>query len=359
MERAQHNDSRVSTPELFSRKGVDVPRKRLIRTRCLQAGKTLPLVVQPVADGVNLVAWAEDNRGDVETLLLKHGGILFRNFTLNGVEEFETLIGVLSGDLMEYQDRATPRSQVQGRIYTATDYPPDYEIFLHNEGSFANEWPLRIFFYCATAPRRGGETPIADVRKVYKRIHPRIRERFKQRGILYIRNFGKGLGLPWQTVFQTTDQAEMEEYCRRSGIEVEWIDGNRLRTRQTRPAIARHPRTNEVVWFNHATVFHVSTLEPTKRAALLRMFKEEDLPTNSYYGDGSPIGPSVSDALRKAYREETVTFRWRQGDVLMLDNMLAAHGRRPFMGPRTVVVGMAEPMSWQQLERLSANQRGL
>jgi hypothetical protein len=29
--------------------------------------------------------------------------------------------------------------------------------------------------------------------------------------------------------------------------------------------------------------------------------------------------------------------------VLLLDNLLAAHGRQPFEGPREVVVAMADP----------------
>jgi hypothetical protein len=33
----------------------------------------------------------------------------------------------------------------------------------------------------------------------------------------------------------------------------------------------------------------------------------------------------------------------------MLDNMLVAHGRKPFSGQRKVVVAMAKPVCWKEL----------
>jgi alpha-ketoglutarate-dependent taurine dioxygenase len=144
-------------------------------------------------------------------------------------------------------------------------------------------------------------------------------------------------------VFQTTDRAAVQDYCRSVNIAVEWRDDTRLRTRHVGPAIVKHPRTGEEVWFNHATFFHVSTLAPTIRQALLTAFAEDELPQNTYYGDGTPIEPEVLDVLRAAYEQAMVVFPWQPGDVLLLDNMLAMHGRQPFVGPRRVVVGMAEP----------------
>lgn len=108
-----------------------------------------------------------------------------------------------------------------------------------------------------------------------------------------------------------------------------------------------------MVWFNHAVFFHVSTLKPTIRKALLAEFSEEELPHNTYYGDGSPIEPDVLDEIRTAYQQEAVIFPWQVGDILMLDNMLTAHGRQPFLGRRKVVVGMAEPFSSKNLETMS------
>jgi len=47
----------------------------------------------------------------------------------------------------------------------------------------------------------------------------------------------------------------------------------------------------------------------------------------------------------KIYQQEAVIFPWQAGDILMLDNMLTSHGRKPFVGARKVLVGMAEPFS--------------
>jgi alpha-ketoglutarate-dependent taurine dioxygenase len=331
--------------KLGRRKAVSLAAADLIKTEYLQHGSALPLVVKPAVREIDLIAWAARNREFIETNLLKHGGVLLRNFDLKTVEQFEQLIQTLGGELLTYTERSSPRSRVSDHVYTSTDYPATQSIFLHNENSYQHVWPMRIFFYCAMPAQAGGETPIADCRRVFARIDPQIRERFRQKGWMYVRNFGDGFGLPWQTVFQTTERAAVEEHCRKNGIEVEWKDVDRLRTRAIRPAIARHPQTGETVWFNHATFFHISTLEPTIRAALLAEFKEDELPTNTYYGDGAPIEMSVLDELREAYRRETVQFPWEAGDALLLDNMLVAHGRAPFVGSRKILVGMADPFS--------------
>lgn len=104
------------------------------------------------------------------------------------------------------------------------------------------------------------------------------------------------------------------------------------------------PQTSEAVRFNHAAFFQISTMEPAVRRELSASFDEQALPSNSYYGDGSPIEPATPDEIREAYWQETVAVAWPKGDVLPLDNMLTAHGRAPFEGPRKVLAGMAEPV---------------
>lgn len=313
----------------------------LVETSYLDNSDTRPLVVQPAVRDVNLAAWCVENRAFIEKELLTHGAILFRGFHIGSASEFERIAMSYAPDLLEYGERSTPRSSVLGKVYTSTEYPADQHITLHNEHSYSNNWPMKLWFYCAQPSESGGETPIADSRLVFRRIPAEIKERFMEKRVMYVRNYGAALDLPWQDVFQTGDPNEVEAYCRGVGIEYEWR-GSELSTRQVCQAVAAHPTTGEMVWFNQAHLFHVSSLENSIQESLLAVVKEEGLSRNAYYGDGSRIESSVLDEIRAIYEETAVVFPWQKDDLLMVDNMLVAHGRRPYTGGRKILVAMAE-----------------
>lgn len=63
---------------------------------------------------------------------------------------------------LEYTYRLTPRTKLGGKIYTATEYPADQFIPLHNENAYAETWTQKIMFFCVIQEKTGGETPIAD-----------------------------------------------------------------------------------------------------------------------------------------------------------------------------------------------------
>jgi alpha-ketoglutarate-dependent taurine dioxygenase len=310
----------------------------------MDESRTLPLVVAPA--GVReLIDHVAADRDRIRTELLSAGAMLFHGFHVGGADAFARVVTAISGEPLEYRERSSPRSRVEGNVYTSTDYPPRYEIFQHNESSYSSTWPLKLFFFCDAPAERGGETPIADGRRIFRRIDPDVRRRFGERGVMYVRNFGQGLGLSWTDAFQTEDRSEVERYCRASGMHAEWRPGGALRTRHVRPAIARHPVTGEELWFNHGTFFHVTTLQPAIRDYLVASYAHDELPSNTFYGDGTAIEDDVLDHLRDCYRAETVTFPWQRDDVLLVDNMLTTHGRSPYRGDRRILVAMAEPVS--------------
>jgi alpha-ketoglutarate-dependent taurine dioxygenase len=318
---------------------------RILMTKNLAAGSALPLLVEPAEPGIALPDVAAELRALTDRHLLRCGGLLFRGFEVAGPAEFKTFAAGFGHPLLSYEFGSTPRTRVEEGVYTSTEYPPHQSIPLHNEQAYTREWPMKIWFYSALVAERGGETPIADSREIYRRVDPAIRRRFEAQGLMYVRNFGNGLDVPWAQVFNTEDPAVVEHYCRTHDIACEWKEDGELRTRQICQATARHPVTDDWVWFNQAHLFHVSNLEPDVREALLDVVEPEDLPRNVYYGDGSLIEDGILNEIRGVLDELTVSFPWQTGDIMMLDNMLAAHARSPFSGPRKVVVAMAEPYS--------------
>jgi alpha-ketoglutarate-dependent taurine dioxygenase len=351
MEKTERRESRIQKLRGIQRKAIDLSAVNPIKTGYLKDGQSQPLLIEPEADDINLAEWASHNRDFIEAELSKHGALLFRGFRLDSTASFEQFASAICPELFgEYGD--LPREGVSGKVYGSTPYPADKMILFHNESSHLHRWPMKIWFHCVTAAEQGGETPIVDCRRVYELLDPRLRERFAEKKLMYLRNYADGLDVDWTDFFRTTDKAAVEEYCRKAGIRFEWRGGG-LRTRQVRRAVAAHPKTGEMVFFNQVQLHHIYCLDAAVRESLLAMFGEEDLPRHVYYGDGSRIEDSIMEEICAAYREAAVSFRWQVGDIMMLDNMLTAHGRNPYTGERKIVVAMGEMASeqeWAQTE---------
>ncbi|MEW6737615.1 MAG: condensation domain-containing protein, partial [Acidobacteriota bacterium] len=322
-------------------KPINLSGQKLVKTRLLFHDKELPLVIEPELDDIDLIDWARNNTGFIETNLSKYGAILFRGFNIKTEAEFESFAASICPDLFgEYGD--LPRESIKGKVYGSTPYPSEQAILFHNESSHLNRWPMKIWFFCIKAAEQGGETPIVDCRKVYQSLDPHIRDRFAEKGLMYVRNYSNELDVSWQHFFRTTEKSMVEDFCRSNSIDFHWKDGDRLRTKLIRPAVTNHPKTGELLFFNQVQLHHISCLEAFVRQSMLSLLKEEDMPRNVYYGDGSIIEDSIIEAIREIYEKLAVRFLWQEGDILMLDNMLVAHGRSPFTGTRKIVVTMGE-----------------
>lgn len=303
----------------------------------------LSLLLDVASSGLSAMNWAEEYQHDIRNLLETHGAVLIRGLKVPGTAQFGKILSTLFGaELLEYIYRSTPRTELRGNVYTATEYPANQVIPQHNENSYSRRWPNRIGFMCILPSETGGETPIGDSRVIYSMLPAWLRDKFEQKGVMYVRNYST-LDLPWSVVFQTNEKSAVEAFCDANDLHYEWLENDTLRTRQINPATAVHPHTGDRLWFNQAHLFHASSLGKEIAETLLASLGEENLPRNSYYGDGTPIEPEALEVIRSAYEQTKIKFSWQKNDLLLLDNMLFTHGRESYTGARKVLAGMACP----------------
>ena len=313
-----------------------------VRERVMHAHRRSPLIIEPAAAGRELTEIIRSDPGAVAERLLEYGAVLFRGFRVQTLEDFDCFVGAVTGDRLDYLYGSTPRTSLGNRIYTATEYPPPQEIPLHCESSYQRDWPLKLALCCLVPASSGGETPIADMRAVTQAVGADLLERFETLGVQYVRHYRPFVDLPWQKVFQTDNAEEMARFCREHDIDFEWVEKDTLRTAQVCQGTACHPVTGERIFFNQAHVFHVSSLGDAGARSMIDVFGPNRLPRQTFYGDGREIPPEDLAAVRAAFSSAKLVFPWQAGDVLMLDNMQFAHGRRPFKGTRKVVVSLME-----------------
>lgn len=296
-------------------------------------------LVDVSATGADILSWAARNKTLINEMLVDAPALLFRGFGAISEKEFSSFCNTFSEPLA-YIYQSTPRTNLNNGVYTATEYPATASIQQHCENAYQRTWPMKLFFFCEMAAASGGETPIGDVRRITSGIPLEIIEKFREKKVMYVRNYRPGMDIPWQTVFQTNEKKLVERYCDQHDISFTWLDDETLRTKQVCQGTAFHPVTKEEVWFNQAHLFHISSLDSVVSDTLLKMYSEGGVPRNAFYGDGTPIEFEVLSKIRSAFSQNTHTFNWRDGDILLIDNMLCSHGRNPYSGNRRVLVSM-------------------
>jgi alpha-ketoglutarate-dependent taurine dioxygenase len=302
----------------------------------------MAVLLQVEEQNIKATDWVAQHKDEIEQMVRQNGMLLIRGLNVVSSKQFSQVLKTLFGEeLADYGYRSTPRTELRGNVYTATEYHSGETISQHNECAYSNKWPMRIGFVCLTAPQEGGATPLCDSRKVYQHIPDAIKAKFVDKSVMYVRNYGD-VDLPWQEVFQTDDKKQVEQYCDDNDIQYQWHDDGRLSTKQVNPATAVHPHSGEEVWFNQAHLFHYSALSEQMRDTMLDTFDQQSMPRNAFFGDGTVLNEEELEIIREAYQQHTIHFKWQKQDVLLLDNMMFTHGRQPFKGDRKVLVGMAQ-----------------
>jgi hypothetical protein len=138
-----------------------------------------------------------------------------------------------------------------------------------------------------------------------------------------------GMGRSWQSTLRSETRENAEGRLRSLGYAWEWLDDGCLRaTTPVLPAIRTAP-SGRKVFFNQLIAafkgWKDSRNDPSKAIT---------------HGDGSPLDPVGVQAAVEIADELTFDVPWKNGDVVLVDNYLAMHGRRSFQGQRKVLASL-------------------
>ncbi len=319
----------------------------------------LPLVIEPEKGGMGKQQFWEliqSKRDYLRKELMTYGGLLFRNFPIENENDFSSMIEQMNlGKYINYIGGDSPRDKIKGGIYTSTEAPSSIKIPLHNELSFVKNYPKHIYFYCHIAPEQGGETIIGDARKVLKAVDPGVRKQFSEKGLKYVSCYYRDSTLmnmlnrfqrshrSWLDVFEVGDKKEVERLCRENEFTFQWNQNDWLKISQTRPSTIRHPETGDEVWFNqvHLYDFNPRLLGMWRYFAAKMFYCRGHMKLHEvFFADHSRISRQDLYHVLDVLDKNTIYFSWKKGDVLVLDNVLAMHGRAVFNGKRRILTAM-------------------
>lgn len=288
--------------------------------------------------------WLAENQEAVRCILTRDGALLLRGFDVSTPHRLEQAVVALDSAPMPYRENTSPRTVLTGEIKTSTDHPADQAIEMHCEQSYSRLFPLHLFLACDRPADVGGETPVADTRRILDALPKDIRDTLGMRGYIYRRIFYPGLGPDWRETYLVDGKTALERHLLKAGIAWRWLEGGILQTDILRRSIAVHPLSGDRAWFSHLLFWHHSSLEPALASELLDQFGPYALPNGVLHSDGSLVSDAEIATIREAYRKATHDHVWQRGDLLVLDNVLTAHGRNRFEGPRRIMFAMARPV---------------
>ncbi|MAG33527.1 MAG: hypothetical protein CL908_21835 [Deltaproteobacteria bacterium] len=324
----------------------------------IEPRRPLPGLIE-AAPGAEICGFAGTHRSAIRRALLEHGALLFRGFGVTEPSQVEDFTRAMDLPLMDYPRGMSPRTQVKGRIFNSTNTRPDFPIPLHTEMSYAHIHPQGIVFACTTAAESGGQTPLVDLREVLARIPESAVQELERRGLEYIQIVPLEptpiLTQTWPDMFGTRDHSEVERIAAIQNNECTWLEDGSLRLLARMPAFRRHPRTGEEVWFNQAPVWcgsmseelaeYAESGEPLEATGQMGQTDVAALKSlDCRYADGAALPTDVMDGIRHSLRELAVSFPWRRGDLLLIDNLRIGHGRTTYTGERLILAALVSEL---------------
>lgn len=309
------------------------------------SNERLPTIIDVGEHRPELAGWIRSNRGWLESELASAGALVLKGANVATPEAFESAVSAISTEIYT-QNGEHVAFNATGTVQTPVFYPPESKILWHNENSFHHSWPARLFFSCISPSAEGGETPLVDSRLVYRRLSRSVREAFEQRGVRYVRNYVQGFGLTYEKTLNVMGREEAETFCQSNFMDYLWRD-DILCTSAARPATIEHPKTGETSFIAQGLHWHQACLPADIRESMREFYGEDLMPRDFLFGDGGRIEDAIIDELLAIYGELEYARPWEAGEIVVIDNMITAHARNPYVGKRLMLVALADPVKFR------------
>jgi alpha-ketoglutarate-dependent taurine dioxygenase len=303
--------------------------------------------------------WFASHRDAILDALDHYGVVYFRGFGLDS-HGFEAVADVIAPTRIPYGGGVSPRRYVHGSVFTANDAPGPLPVVQHHELSYHGSTPRYVFFYCDLPSETGGATPTSDGRRygrTMEELFPRVMDELEEKGVVFIRNYTATNFKSWEETWQTKDRAELEAKLRANDTELEWLADDWLRTKQRRRAIVHDPVTGQRILYASINIWGRGFVERINKVYQLPMPDEDVMvqPFATIFGDGSTIPSEFVLRMDEIYDQQKVVIPYQPRDFMIINNVIAAHGKTPWTGAeRRVFVTMREPIHHSQLKRVPA-----
>ena len=300
-----------------------------------------PLMYQGQAlEDAALLNWVEKNKVKIEDELKIHGAILFRDMGVNDDQSFDRFIRAFGWPSFTYEEslsNAVRRNRTE-LVFTANEAPPSVSIFLHHEMAQTPIYPSKLFFYCELASQSGGSTPIcrSDVLLEHlRREIPNFVSACEDKGVRYSQtmpsdnDLESGQGRSWGSTLNATSQEQAETKLRKLSYQWQWRDDGSLSVITPQLPAIRTLDDGRKVFFNQL----IAAFRGWQDA---RNVGEKSI----CFGDNSPISNGDMEVVIRLSDLLTFDVPWQTGDIVLIDNFVTMHGRRPFEGQRRVLASL-------------------
>jgi len=294
------------------------------------------------AEGPALIDVLASRRAEIEECVLRDGAVLLTGAGAVGPAGLAVVRRALALGPASDREPFAARDDYGDGVLSWPKWSPDREMCMHHERSYAQDAPGVLLMGRIGAVADSCRVLLADTREVLRCLPTDLVARARSEGWLLIRNFLPNLGLPWSQVLSADSREEAHAVCSERAIDCAFLPNGALRLQQRRPVVAAHPCNGQECWFNDMAFLNQWSIPADERQLLLDAFGPDGVPFNTLLGSGAALDERDFWSIIEAYDTVHVGVDLEPGDVLVVDNMLMAHGRAARLGPWDVATALAD-----------------